>query len=323
MNLLEVEHLVKHFPKRGGLLNRVVARVHAVNGVTFAVRPGETLGVVGESGCGKSTLGRLIIRLLDPTAGSIRYAGQEISAMTHRQLQPLRRKLQIIFQDPNSSLNPRMTVGSAIREVVRFHRTAEPSDRNTFVLSLLDKVGLHADDVDKYPHEFSGGQRQRVGIARALAAKPDFVVADEPVSSLDVSIQAQILNLLSDLRREFGLTMLFISHDLKVVEFFCDRVLVMYLGYIVEELACDGLADRARHPYTKALIGAIPPVDPDERRELTVLDGDVPSPYTPPPGCPFVTRCPLREPRCHEQMPPLVEHGPNHRVACWAIPQTA
>jgi oligopeptide/dipeptide ABC transporter ATP-binding protein len=227
----------------------------------------------------------------------------------------------MIFQDPNSSLNPRMTVGAALREVVRFHRIVSRGEVDSYVSSLIAKVGLRADDNRKYPHEFSGGQRQRIGIARALAVQPEFIIADEPVSALDVSIQAQVLNLLVDLREEFSLTMMFVSHDLRVVNHFCDRMLVMYLGFVVEELACQDVQQHAKHPYTQALLGANPIVDPDQRQELTVLEGDVPSPYTPPPGCPFITRCPVKEDRCEVEMPPLVDHGNGQRVACWAVGQ--
>ena len=319
MALLEVNNLVKHFPKRGGLMNRVIAKVHALNGVSFTVESGETVGVVGESGCGKSTLGRTIVRLLEPTSGEVSFDGNEISSLSHSQMMPYRRQLQMIFQDPNSSLNPRMTVAAALREVVRFHRIVPRADVEEYVASLIAKVGLRADDRRKYPHEFSGGQRQRIGIARALAVQPQFIVADEPVSALDVSIQAQVLNLMVDLKSEFSLTMMFVSHDLRVIDHFCDRMLVMYLGFVVEELGCEDV-QRAKHPYTQALLGANPIVDPDQRQELTVLEGDVPSPYSPPPGCPFVTRCPLKEDRCDQEMPPLVDHGNGQRVACWAVP---
>lgn len=319
MNLLEVNKLVKHFPQRGGFLNQEVARVHAVNGVDFQIARGETLGVVGESGCGKSTLGRTIVRLLKPTSGSIRYEGREIGGLTYRQMIPFRRRMQIIFQDPNSSLNPRLTVGAMLREVVRFHNVVPLAKTDPYIDSLLAKVGLRVADKQKYPHEFSGGQRQRIGIARALAVQPEFIVADEPVSALDVSIQAQVLNLLMDLKEELSLTLLFISHDLKVVEHFCDRMLVMYLGNIVEEVSCRGVQDEAQHPYTQALLKANPISDPDHRQELTVLSGEVPSPYNPPTGCPFVTRCPIKEPRCETESPPLTHKLDNHRVACWAV----
>lgn len=319
MALLEVKNLVKHFPKRGGFLNRVVAKVHALNGVSFTVDQGQSVGVVGESGCGKSTLGKSVIRLAKPTSGHVIYDNHDITGLDHRQMIPFRRRMQFIFQDPNSSLNPRMTVGTALREVGRLHKIVPNSDLSAYVSQLIAQVGLHDDDKNKYPHEFSGGQRQRIGIARALAVQPEFIVADEPVSALDVSIQAQVLNLLVDLKERLSLTMLFVSHDLKVVEHFCDSLLVMYLGYIVEELSCQQLHQRALHPYTRALLEANPVADPDQRHELTVLEGDVPSPYDPPPGCPFVTRCPLSEDRCWQEMPPLVTAAEGHRIACWAV----
>ncbi len=319
MALIEVDNLVKHFPKRGGFFNGVIAKVHAVNGVSFEIQRGETLGVVGESGCGKSTLGKSMIRLLDLTSGSVTFDGEEISNLSYRELMPYRKRMQIIFQDPNASLNPRQTVGGMLREIIRFHQIVAPVEMDDYIDTLISKVGLHGDDKDKYPHEFSGGQRQRIGIARALAVDPEFIVADEPVSALDVSIQAQVLNLLMDLKDEFKLTLMFVSHDLKVIEHFCDRMLVMYLGHIVEELDCDDIDDQARHPYTKALLAANPVNDPDERHKLTPLEGDVPSPYDPPEGCPFVTRCPVKEDRCSQDMPPLVELGGNHRVACWVV----
>ncbi len=317
MAQLEVTDLVQHFPVRGGVFNRVVGKVHAVNGVSFSVEKGEIVGVVGESGCGKSTLGKALIRLQGPTGGRIEFEGTDITALDHAGLMPFRRKMQIIFQDPYSSLNPRMTINAALKEVASFHQAVPPEQLDDFVAELVTKVGLRADSRDKFPHEFSGGQRQRIGIARALATRPSFLVADEPVSALDVSIQAQVLNLLMDLKDEFGLTLVFISHDLKVVEHFCDRVLVMYLGHLVEEMSCLDLQEDARHPYTKALLGANPINDPDEQRELTVLQGDVPSPFHLPPGCPFAGRCPVAEDRCRVERPPLETRAEGHRVACW------
>ncbi|MEZ6121035.1 MAG: ATP-binding cassette domain-containing protein [Pirellulaceae bacterium] len=323
MALIKVNQLVKHFPKRGGFLNRVIAKVHAVNDVSFEIHAGETLGIVGESGCGKSTLGRVIMRLLDPTSGSIEFDGQPLQELSHQQMMPFRRKMQMVFQDPNSSLNPRMTIGAMLAEGIRFHNRSgyilkdQPLDQ--YIDSLLSKVGLRADDKSKYPHEFSGGQRQRIGIARALSVKPDFLVADEPVSALDVSVQAQVLNLMQDLRDEFSLTILFISHDLKVVDHFCDRMLVMYLGHVVEEMPCKQVHQNALHPYTQALLGANPVNNPDERHELTVLDGEVPSPYDPPLGCPFVTRCPIKTDRCESENPPLVQINDQQKVACWEV----
>ena len=317
--LLEVRDLVKHFPVRGGVLNRVIGNVHAVNGVSLEVQRGEILGVVGESGCGKSTLGKCIIRLHDATEGQVLYEGEDISDLSHAEMMPFRRKMQIIFQDPYSSLNPRMTVKALLTEVIKFHGLAEGAALDDRIRGLIEKVGLRADSAEKFPHEFSGGQRQRIGIARALALEPEFIVADEPVSALDVSIQAQVLNLLMDLKDELGLTLLFVSHDLKVIEHFCDRVLVMYLGYVMEELRCEDLHASARHPYTRALLGANPINDPDERRELTVLQGDVPSPYDPPKGCPFAGRCPLVTDRCRNEMPPVRTREDGTRVACFEV----
>jgi oligopeptide/dipeptide ABC transporter ATP-binding protein len=316
--LLEVRDLVKRFPVRGGVLNSVVANVHAVSGVRFEVRRGEILGIVGESGCGKSTLGKLIIRLIEPTGGVVRFAGQEITGLDHQQMMPFRRRMQIIFQDPYSSLNPRLTVRQLLREAIAFHGIVGRDAMEPYIDELIATVGLRPEAKDKFPHEFSGGQRQRLGIARALALKPEFIVADEPVSALDVSIQAQVLNLLMDLKERFGLTMVFISHDLKVVEHFCDRVLVMYLGRVVEELRCDRLREDAQHPYTRALLGANPIDDPDERRPLTVLRGDVPSPLNPPPGCAFAGRCPEVMDRCRAELPPLEIKSGGGRAACWA-----
>jgi oligopeptide/dipeptide ABC transporter ATP-binding protein len=317
--LLEVSNLVKHFPVRGGVMNRVQAKVHAVNGVSLKVDKGETVGVVGESGCGKSTLGKLVIRLVEPTSGTIRYSGQEITGLSHGEMLPFRRKMQIIFQDPYSSLNPRLTVAGLLKEAVLFHGVVPREHVDRYIDELIAKVGLRPEARRKFPHEFSGGQRQRIGIARALALKPEFIVADEPVSALDVSIQAQVLNLMMDLKRDLGLTLLFISHDLKVIEHFCDRVIVMYLGHIVEELPCQDLHERAKHPYTRALLGANPVDDPDDRRPLAVLKGDVPSPLSPPPGCPFQGRCPLVMDRCRREMPPLEARGTKQIVACWAV----
>jgi len=318
MALLEVRELVKHFPVKGGLLSRVVGNVHAVNGVTFDLDRGETLGVVGESGCGKSTLGKCVIRLLEPTSGSLKFDGQELAKLGHDDLMPFRRRVQIIFQDPYSSLNPRQTVRAMLKEVLAFHKIVPASGMDARIEELVRKVGLRPEAADKFPHEFSGGQRQRIGIARALALEPEMIVADEPVSALDVSIQAQVLNLMMDLKAELGLTLLFISHDLKVIEHFCDRVLVMYLGFLVEEIATDDLG-RAKHPYTQALLGANPINDPDERRDLVVLQGDVPSPFDLPPGCAFAGRCPIAEERCRVERPPLERKSDGSRVACWLV----
>ncbi len=321
--LLSVRNLVKHFPVRGGVLNRIVGNVHAVNGVSFDVNRGEIVGIVGESGCGKSTLGKAVIRLSEPTSGSVTFEGTDITRLSHAELMPFRRRMQIIFQDPYSSLNPRLTVRKLLQEAIDFHSIVPGGREQTesYIDGLIAKVGLRKDSKDKFPHEFSGGQRQRLGIARALALKPEFLIADEPVSALDVSIQAQVLNLMMDLKREFGLTILFISHDLKVIEHFCDRVLVMYLGHIVESLPCDDLHAQAKHPYTRALLGANPIDDPDQRdsRPLTILQGDVPSPFDPPKGCAFAGRCPLVMDRCRAERPVLVSRGDRQDVACWAV----
>lgn len=320
MPLLEVNNLTKHFPVRGGVLNRVVANVQAVNGVSLQVEKGETLGVIGESGCGKSTLGKTIIRLLDATHGSIKFDNVETTELSHAELMPMRRRMQFIFQDPYSSLNPRMTAEQMLTEVIRFHNVVSAEATPEYIGELLETVQLRRDARNRYPHEFSGGQRQRLNIARALAVKPDFIIADEPVSALDVSVQAQILNLLMDLREKFNLTLIFISHDLKVVEHFCDRMVVMYLGTIVERLSCDDIYDQAKHPYTRALLKSNPINDPDDRGDLFILEGEVPSPRNPPPGCPFASRCELVEDRCRTERPPLVQLDETQQVACWAVP---
>lgn len=319
MPLLEITDLVKYFSVRGGLMNRVIQQVHAVNGVSFSIEKGEILGVVGESGCGKSTLGKLIVHLLEATAGEIRYKDLEISQLSTKDLIPYRRQMQMIFQDPHSSLNPRMTVGNAVREMLAFHNIVPKEELSAAVDRLFAKVGIHTDAKNKYPHEFSGGQKQRVGIARALSVNPEFIIADEPVSALDVSIQAQVLNLLMELKEDFDLTMMFISHDLKVIDHFCDRMLVMYLGTIVEEMSCLDIQAHAKHPYTQSLLGANPLPDPAQRHELTVLTGEVPSPYDLPKGCPFASRCPLVTEQCRAEMPPLLEREPGHRLACWEL----
>ena len=323
MAFLEVNHLVKHFPVRGGVLNRVVAAVQAVSDVSFEIEKGVTLGVIGESGCGKSTLGKTIIGLHPPTSGSVIFDGTEMTSLSHRDMMPLRQRMQFIFQDPFSSLNPRMTAGQMLKEVIRFHDVVPPGERNRYIDELLETVQLRPEVRNRYPHEFSGGQRQRLNIARALAVKPEFLIADEPVSALDVSVQAQVLNLLMDLREQFGLTLMFISHDLKVVEHFCDEMVVMYLGQIVEKVSCDDIHANAKHPYTQALLRSNPINDPRDRAELYILEGEVPSPRDPPAGCPFVTRCQVAEDRCKTDRPPLVQIGERHDAACWLIEQPA
>ena len=315
--LLRVRHLKKYFPIRGGLFSREVARVHAVDDVSFDIRPGETLGLVGESGCGKSTTGRTILRLVEPTAGEVWFEDRNVTALDKRALRQIRKEMQIIFQDPYASLNPRMTVRSIIGEALVIHKLARGRrEREERVVQLLETVGLSAEHLRRYPHEFSGGQRQRIGIARALAVSPKLIVADEPVSALDVSIQAQIINLLEELQQKFGLTYLFIAHDLSVVEHISTRVAVMYLGKLVEVAPAKELYTNPKHPYTEALLSAVPIPDPAMRRRRILLEGDVPSPIRPPSGCRFHTRCPIRVPSCAENDQLLKEVAPGHWVAC-------
>ncbi len=314
--LLTVDDLKIHFPITKGLFSRTVGYVYAVDGVSLSLAKGETLGLVGESGCGKTTTGLGILRLLDPSGGKIVFNGKDITRMTRSQLRPLRKQLQIIFQDPYSSLNPRMTVNDIIADPLRVHGLYTGSEGRDWVAYILEKVGLSPEHGRRYPHEFSGGQRQRVGIARALALKPRIIVGDEPVSALDVSIQAQIINLLIDLQAEFDLSYIIIAHDLAVVEYICDRVAVMYLGKIVETGAYHQVYNNPLHPYTQALLSAIPVPDPRQRRQRTILQGDVPSPIEPPPGCHFHPRCPRAMDGCDRESPELTEHRPGHWVRC-------
>ncbi len=315
-NLIEVKHLKKYFPVHGGVLQRVQAWVQAVDDVSFTVRQGECLGLVGESGCGKTTVGRTLLRLIPATSGQVLFEGHDVFALKGRDLKDLRRDMQIIFQDPYSSLDPRMPIGESIGEGLKAHGLKEARQRNEIVVNMLRKVGMEEYHSRRYPHEFSGGQRQRIGIARALATQPKFIVCDEPVSALDVSIQAQVLNILRQLQREFKLTFLFIAHNMSVVEHISDRVAVMYVGKIVELTDRVTLFNNPQHPYTQALMSAIPIPDPDLKRERIVLTGDVPSPLRPPPGCRFHTRCPVAFDRCKVEEPPLVDLGGEHYAAC-------
>jgi oligopeptide transport system ATP-binding protein len=319
--LVEVEDLVKHFPVKTGILQRTGAWVRAVDHVTFTVRKGETLGLVGESGCGKTTVGRLILRLIDPTSGALRFDGTDITTLKGSALRPYRRRMQIIFQDPYASLDPRQPIGDSIGEGLRIHGLGSPQERRAKVARMMDLVGLQPFHARRYPHEFSGGQRQRIGIARALVLEPDLIVCDEPVSALDVSIQAQVLNLLKSLQRELGLTYVFVAHNMGVVEHISDRVAVMYLGRIVELADRRDLFRKQEHPYTEALMSAIPVPNPELRRQRIILKGDVPSPLRPPEGCRFHPRCQLRaslgNPEiCAQLDPPLAEVAPAHYAAC-------
>ncbi len=319
-NLVELRDLVKEFPVRGGALQRQVATVQAVSGVDLDIVKGETLGLVGESGCGKTTLGRMLTRLLEPTSGTIWFDGTDITHLPGKDLKPFRRRVQIIFQDPYGSLDPRSQVGPSIAEGLRLHGIGDRDERHERVKEMLQLVGLRSAHASRYPHEFSGGQRQRIGIARALILKPDLVVADEPVSALDVSVQAQVLNLLTELQEELDLTLLFVAHNLAVVEHISDRVAVMYLGRVVELTDRDTLYRNPLHPYTEALLSAIPVADPDRPRNRRILQGEIPSPLNPPPGCHFHPRCPIaREGLCDVEDPQLMDspQGPHHQAACW------
>jgi oligopeptide/dipeptide ABC transporter ATP-binding protein len=314
--VLQVRDLKKHFPVRTGLLQRAGGTVFAVDGVSFSINEGETLGLVGESGCGKSTVGRTVLRLIDPTDGEIRIGGADITRLNKAELRPYRRQMQIIFQDPFSSLDPRMSAGDIVAEPLRVHGIAKGGEVRRMVAALFERVGLRKAQMDNYPHQFSGGQRQRIGIARALALQPKLIVGDEPVSALDVSIQAQVLNLMLDLQKEMGLAYLFISHNLAVVEHISHRIAVMYLGRIVEATDKTTLFTRALHPYTEQLLLAVPVPDPRVKRQKRVLQGDVPSPVNPPSGCHFHTRCPYVVDRCRAEAPALREVRPGQLVAC-------
>lgn len=320
MTLIQIRDLTKEFPVKGGLLHRQVGTVRAVSGVSLDIDAGETVGLVGESGCGKTTLGRMLVRLLEPTSGSITFDGEDITHLKGRNLRPFRRRVQIIFQDPYGSLDPRAQVGNSIAEGLKVHGVSNEDERHERVVEMLELVGLKRAHVGRYPHEFSGGQRQRIGIARALILKPEFVVADEPVSALDVSVQAQVLNLLKEIQGELSLTLLFVAHNLAVVEHISDRVAVMYLGRVMEITDRDTLYRDPLHPYTQALLSAIPIPNPDRHRGRTILQGEIPSPINPPSGCHFHPRCPIAvEGLCDIDAPPLMAAatGDHHEAACW------
>jgi oligopeptide/dipeptide ABC transporter ATP-binding protein len=314
--LLEVRKLTVHYPVRKGLLSRVSGQVHAADEVSFHIAEGETLGLVGESGCGKSSTAKAVLKLVDPTSGEISWRGQRIESLSPARMRPFRRELQAVFQDPYSSLNPRMRAADIVAEPIRNFESAGGGEIHARVAALFERVGLRAEQMVKYPYEFSGGQRQRLGIARALAPKPRLIVCDEPVSALDVSVQAQVINLLMDLQEEFGLSYLFVAHDLAVVEHISHRVAVMYLGRIVELADTASIFERPQHPYTVALLSAVPVPDPTSARKRIILSGDVPSPVNPPPGCRFHTRCPYAFDRCRIEVPPMLEVAPGHLAAC-------
>lgn len=313
--LLQIKNLTKRFPIKSGFWGKSKGSVKAVNGVSLELYPGEVLGLVGESGCGKSTLGRVVLKLIEPDGGQIIYSGQDITNYTQREMRPLRRNMQIIFQDPFSSLNPRMTIGSTLMEPLEIHKIVPRSERYKKAVDLLNLVGLSEEAMARYPHEFSGGQRQRIGIARALSVNPKLIIADEAVSALDISIQAQIINLLADLKEKLGLTMLFIAHDLKVVEHISDRICVMYLGRVMEIFSARKITE-AQHPYTLSLLSAVPVPDPTIKMARQILKGEIPSAIHPPSGCVFHTRCPLAQESCKKNVPPLREVSPGHFLAC-------
>ncbi|RIV18619.1 dipeptide ABC transporter ATP-binding protein [Alicyclobacillaceae bacterium I2511] len=314
--LLEVKNLNKYFPIQRGILRRNVGAVRAVDGISFAVHAGETLGVVGESGCGKSTMGRSILRLIEPTSGTVQFAGKDILALTKSQMRTMRREMQIVFQDPYASLNPRYTIFQTLSEPMEIHNLYQPAERKRQVESILERVGLAATYASRFPHEFSGGQRQRIGIARALMLHPKLIILDEPVAALDVSVQSQVMNLLEDLQQEFNLTYIFIAHDLSVVKHISNRVLVMYLGRMAELASSEDLFADPLHPYTRALLSAVPIPNPRAKRERIILKGDLPSPANPPSGCVFHTRCPIAQEICKQKVPEWRELRPNHYAAC-------